>query len=87
MSRHRLTQLYGIIKTLHHRILSICIPEELDNEKLKLMDILKENGLTKQQITRDVSNRIVLPYVKVTTEPISRILKKFNFTTIFKPVK
>ena len=33
------------------------------------------------------TKRLVLPYVKSTSEPISMILKKFNFTTIFKPVK
>lgn len=90
----------GVIKTLTTRASRISDPEHLDEELIHLHEVFVSNGyqhhtirkiitdsLTNKQIKRKSfeNPRISLPYIKGTTDKISKVLAKHNIMVAFTP--
>ena len=77
------------------------LPVDLRNTELNHLNrALQANGYSKNEITRDIkprkqhrteegkqpsTNKVLLPYIKVVTDCMGKLLKKHNLQTVFKP--
>lgn len=99
-SHHHPKQKTGILKTLATRAIRLCDQDHLEKEESHLASALKSNGYTTKEIKKAVQNAkqppkpnnetkqiatAYLPYIKGTTDKISRIISKHNIKTVFKP--
>ena len=98
-SNHHIGQKLGIVNTLNYRIDTLVTEEEdADEAKKEVQTALKECRYPDWAVKRkkkekenreDDENKtygkVVLPYVKRTSEKITRTLKKYNIETIHKP--
>ena len=87
----------GIVKCFVARARKVCDPDRLHEEMSFLQRIFTENGYPRNVVCnmngainkeRRAVNRertVFLPYCKGISERISRVCKKYNYETIFKP--
>jgi len=100
-SHHHSAWKLGVLNTLATRAPRISDDEHLEEEKLYLPKVFKDNGYTKHQALRALQNvskehhnndqtqnrsKVSLPYVHVTSNKIARILRKKNIGATFKPL-
>jgi hypothetical protein len=91
-----------VMNTLATRAFRISNDEHLEEEKKHLLNVFKNNGYKKHQVTKDFQNatktprnkeqtnndvsKVYLPYIQGTTNKLARILKKKNIGATFKPL-
>jgi hypothetical protein len=100
-SHHPLYQKLGVVRTLMHRCNTIVTTEEnKTKEKAVLVDALKRCGypewcgkdvgkkkVTNKDAVQEKKSKfmVVLPYTNGLSEKLTRIYKKHNINTVFKP--
>ena len=94
-SNHHIGQKLGIVSTLKHRIGTLVTTEEdKEKEKDEMKEALTECGYPQWTLDRkkkenkdnaESRGRVVLTYVKGTSEKIAKVLKKYNIQSIHKP--
>lgn len=96
-SHHHPAQLNSILKTLTHRATLLTDQHNMKKELTALHEAFQKNGYTTSQIhaalnkkkptteetEENRTNKVILPYIKGTTDKISKTLKKHNIRTIF----
>ena len=100
-SHHHPAQKLGIINTLATRASRICDAEHLKEEQGNLVRVFKNIGYKENDIRRTLrkpvgilknpqqrkdKKRAYLPYIQGVTDKVSKILKKKDILTAFKPL-
>lgn len=99
-SHHHPAQLRSVVKTLVTRSQRLADPENIGEEMKKLRTALRQNGFKNQTINDSLkprqtkpqdekekekpASKAYLPYVKGTTDKISRILRRHKVETTFR---
>jgi hypothetical protein len=100
-SHHHPAQKLGVINTLVTCAIRVSDNDHVEQELNHLVDVFKNNGYKEHQFKKvvlrarsrnqilsepwDEIKKIMLPYIKGTTDKITRILKKGNIRVIFTP--
>ena len=101
-SHHLPSQKIGVINTLVTRAIRISDEDHLEQELDHLSNVFQMNGYNKNQITKVIhkarkksrkqnknidGTKIVLPYIKGTTDVIAKILRRKDMRVTFSPPK
>ena len=101
-SHHHPTQKLGIINTLATRASTICDDKHLKEEQGNLVKVFKSIGYKENDIRktfkkplgkprnplqRNDKKRAYLPYIQGVTDKVSKVLKKKEILTAFKPLE